>query len=63
MTHTTAMLVTTATALNALATVIFIGYSLLLSLLYLPVLAKPETGAGAALGEASRRSRPCCDPF
>lgn len=41
--------------LHAIATAIFIGHYLLLSLIYLPVLAK---GNGAALGEISKRSRP-----
>jgi uncharacterized membrane protein len=53
----TSLLIATATALHALATVVFIGYYLLLSLFFLPVLAKPETGGSAALGEVSRRSR------
>lgn len=54
----TSLLVATATALHALATVVFIGYYLLLLLVFLPALATPGTGAGAVLGEASRRSRP-----
>lgn len=54
----TSLLVATATALHALATVIFIGYYLLLSLVFLPALSTPGIGGGAALGEASRRSRP-----
>jgi len=54
----TPLLVATATALHGLATVVFIGYYLLLSLLYLPVLAKSESGGGASLGEVSKRSRP-----
>jgi uncharacterized membrane protein len=53
----TQLLIATANTLHALATVVFVGYYLLLSLLYLPVLAKPEAGGGAALGEISRRSR------
>ncbi|RPI91601.1 MAG: hypothetical protein EHM40_15270 [Chloroflexi bacterium] len=40
--------------LHALATVILIGHYLLLSLIYIPVLAK---GNGAALSEISKRSR------
>ena len=48
----------TANALHALATVVFVGYYLLFSLLYLPVLAKPDMEGGAALGEISRRGRP-----
>ena len=54
----TTLLVATATALHALATVVFIGYYLLLLLVFLPALATPGTGGGAALGKASRRSRP-----
>lgn len=54
----TPFLIATANTLHALATVIFVGYYLLLSLLYLPALAKPEMGGGAALGEVSKRSRP-----
>ena len=41
--------------LHALATVVFIGHYLLLSTIYLPVLAK---GSGPALSEISKRSRP-----
>ena len=41
---------------HALATVIFIGHFLLLSLIYLPVLSKD--GNGLALSEISKRSRP-----
>jgi len=46
--------------LHALATAIFIGYYLLLSLIYLPVLAKPEpaTVTGTTLSQISERSRP-----
>jgi uncharacterized membrane protein len=40
--------------LHAVATVVLIGHYLLLSLIYLPVLAK---GNGAALSEISKRSR------
>jgi uncharacterized membrane protein len=54
----TQILIAASNGLHALATVIFIGYYLLLSLLYLPVLSKPEMGGSAALGEISRRSRP-----
>ena len=54
----TSFLIATADGLHALATIVFVGYYLLLSLLYLPVLAKPEIGGGAALGEVSKRSRP-----
>jgi uncharacterized membrane protein len=42
--------------LHALATVIMIGHYLLLTLLYLPVLAK-ENGGGAILSAISKRSR------
>jgi len=52
------LLVATATGLHVLATVVFIGYYLLLSLIYLPVLAKPDMGSSAVLGEISKRSRP-----
>ena len=57
----TPLLVATATALHALATVVFIGYYLLLSMLYLPVLAKSEFGGGASLLErcAGDSSRAC----
>ena len=41
--------------LHALATVVFIGHYLLLSILYLPVL---QTDGGASLSAISRRSRP-----
>lgn len=53
----TPIFVAIATVLHALATVVFIGYYLLLSLLFLPVLGKPDKGGVAALGEVSRRSR------
>jgi len=45
--------------LHELATVIFIGHYLLLSLLYLPVLAKEEpiVTAGTILSKISKRSR------
>jgi len=42
--------------LHALATVIFIGHFVLLSLIYVPVLSK--SGSGAMLSEISKRSRP-----
>ena len=54
----TQLLIATANSLHALATVVLVGFYLLLSLLYLPVLAKPDMGGGAALGEISKRSRP-----
>lgn len=45
--------------LHALATVVFIGHHLLLSLIYLPVLSKKESGSGSevALSEISKQSR------
>ena len=47
------------TALHALATVIFIGHFVLLSLLYLPALAKANVEiAGPILSDVSKRSRP-----
>lgn len=42
--------------LHAMATVIFIGYYVLLALIFLPVLSKTENGT--ALSEISKRSRP-----
>ena len=42
---------------HTLATVIFIGHYLLLSLLYFPVLIKMEQGGAPALSEISKRSR------
>jgi len=42
--------------LHALATVVFLGHYLLLSLIYLPVLSK--NGSGTALSAISKRSRP-----
>lgn len=53
----TPLLLAAATALHALATIVFIGHYLLLSLLYLPVLATADTGRWAALSEVSKRSR------
>jgi uncharacterized membrane protein len=50
-------LIPIANLLHTLATVIFIGYFLLLSLLFLPVLAKMESSGAAALTEISKRSR------
>lgn len=47
-------LIALSTWLHALATVILIGHYLLLSLIYLPVLAKDN---GPALSEISKRSR------
>jgi uncharacterized membrane protein len=46
-----------STGLHALATVVFIGHYLLLSLVYVPVFSKSENG-GNVLGQISRRSRP-----
>jgi uncharacterized membrane protein len=54
----TPFLVAIANALHTLAVVVFVGYYLLLSLVYLPALAAPEAGGGAALGAVSKRSRP-----
>jgi uncharacterized membrane protein len=54
----TQLIIATANGLHALATVIFVGFYLTLSLLYLPALAKPGAAGGAALGEISKRSRP-----
>ena len=45
-----------STWLHALATVIMIGHYLLLSLIYLPVIAK-ENGGGVILSAISKRSR------
>jgi len=49
-------LLSLSTWLHALATVIMIGHYLLLSLVYLPVLAK-EKGGGQILSAISKRSR------
>ncbi len=51
------ILIPLSNVLHTLATVIFIGYYLLLSLLYLPVLSKMEQGGAAALSEVSKKSR------
>ena len=50
------LLFSLSTWLHALATVIFIGYHLLLTLIYLPVLTKANTG-GTVLSAISKRSR------
>lgn len=50
-------LIPLSNVLHTLATVIFIGHYLLLSLLYLPVLSKIEQGGAAALSEISKQSR------
>ncbi len=50
-------LIPLSNVLHTVATVIFIGHYLLLSLLYLPVLSKMELGGAAALSEISKRSR------
>ena len=42
--------------LHVLATVIFIGFYLLLALIYLPILSKNENGP--ILSEISKRSQP-----
>ncbi len=44
--------------LHSLATVVFIGYFVLLSLIYLPALTRSGLDAGPALSEISSRSRP-----
>lgn len=51
----TPILIALSTWLHAVATVVFIGYYLLLALIYLPVLSKTENGT--ALSEISKRSR------
>ena len=50
------ILLSLSTWLHALATVIFIGHYLLLTLIYLPVLAKAPSG-GTLLSAISKRSR------
>lgn len=54
----TPILVAACDVLHALAALVFIGHYILLSLLYLPVLSRGDVGAGKALGEISRASRP-----
>jgi uncharacterized membrane protein len=44
--------------LHTLAAVVFVGYFVLLSMLFLPILAGAEAGGRAALGVLSKRSRP-----
>ncbi len=51
----TQILIALSTWLHAMATVIFIGYYVLLALIFLPVLSKTENGT--ALSEISKRSR------
>ena len=51
----TQILIALSTWLHAMATVIFIGYYVLLALIFLPVLSKAENGT--ALSEMSKRSR------
>ena len=47
-----------STWLHALATVVFIGHFLLLSLIYLPAMKdKPDIAVGEILGEFSKGSR------
>ncbi len=59
----TPFLVATANGLHALATVVFVGYYLLLSLLYLPALTKPEAGAARRLAKSqSAAARGCMSP-
>ena len=50
------LFVALSTWFHALATVVFVGHYLLLSVLYVPVLA--ASGNGTALSAISRRSRP-----
>jgi uncharacterized membrane protein len=50
------ILISISVWLHALATVVFTGHYLLLSLIYLPALSK--NGSGTALSEISKRSRP-----
>ncbi len=50
-------LIPLSNVLHTLATVLFIGHYLLLSLLYLPVLSKMEQGGAAMLSEISKGSR------
>jgi uncharacterized membrane protein len=51
----TTILIALSNWLHALATVIFVGYFVLLALIYLPALSKD--GKGSALSEISKRSR------
>ncbi|NJC98448.1 MAG: hypothetical protein C3F07_21680 [Anaerolineales bacterium] len=52
------ILIATSTWLHTLATVIFIGYFVLLALICLPALKDiPDIGAGSVLGAISKRSR------
>jgi uncharacterized membrane protein len=53
----TSLLIATANGIHALAIVIFVGYFLLLSGIFLPALTGPEMSGGAVLGEISKRSR------
>jgi uncharacterized membrane protein len=50
------VLISLSVWLHALATVVFIGHYLLLSVIYLPVLARAKNGI--VLSEISKRSRP-----
>ena len=50
------ILISLSTWLHAMATVIFIGYFVLMALIYLPVLSKG--GNSSVLSEISKRSRP-----
>jgi uncharacterized membrane protein len=54
----TPFLIATANGIHALAIIVFVGYYLLLSGLFLPALAGTEMRGGTALGEISKRSRP-----
>lgn len=49
------ILIAASTWLHGLATIIFVGHYLLLSLIYLPALS--EDGRGSTLSEISKRSR------
>jgi uncharacterized membrane protein len=52
------ILIAFSTWLHALATVVFIGYFVLLALIYLPAMKdQPEIPVGAILGGFSKRSR------
>lgn len=54
----TSLLIATANGIHALAIIVFVGYFLLLSGIFLPALTGPGRPGGAALGDISRRSRP-----
>ena len=50
----TPFLIATANGIHALAIIVFVGYYLLLSGLFLPALAGTEMRGGTALGEISK---------